>query len=159
VGERKVDLAHLAAAPGARRKPKRIGRGPGSGHGKTATRGNKGQNSRSGGKRYRGFEGGQMPLHRRIPKRGFTNIFRRELSIVNLEDLAGLEGEISPERLVEAGVIKRLRDGLKVLGGGTLNKPLIVRAHGFSRSAREKIAAAGGRAELIPSTAGGGGES
>jgi large subunit ribosomal protein L15 len=159
VGERKVDLAHLAPAPGARRKPKRIGRGPGSGHGKTATRGNKGQLSRSGSKQYRGFEGGQMPLHRRIPKRGFTNIFRRELSIVNLRDLAGLEGEITPDRLVEAVVIKRLRDGVKVLGDGSLDKPLIVRAHGFSRSAREKIAAAGGRAELIPSTTGGGGES
>ena len=154
MGERKVDLAHLAPAPGSRRKPKRVGRGPGSGHGKTATRGNKGQNSRSGSKQYRGFEGGQMPLHRRIPKRGFTNIFRRALSIVNVGDLAGLEGEITPDRLVEAGVVKRLRDGLKVLGGGTLDKPLIVRAHGFSRSAREKIAAAGGRAELIPAPAG-----
>jgi len=159
VGERKVDLAHLAPAPGARRKPKRVGRGPGSGHGKTATRGNKGQLSRSGSKQYRGFEGGQMPLHRRIPKRGFTNIFRRELCIVNVGDLVGLEGEITPDRLVEAGVVKRLRGGLKVLGGGNLDKPLIVRAHGFSRSAREKIAAAGGRAELIPAAARNSGES
>lgn len=159
MGERKIDLAHLAPAPGSRRKPKRIGRGPGSGHGKTATRGNKGQLSRSGSKQYRGFEGGQMPLHRRIPKRGFTNIFRRQLSIVNVGDLVGLEGEITPEGLVKAGVVKRLRDGLKVLGGGTLDKPLIVRAHGFSRSAKEKIAAAGGRAEVIPAPSGSGGES
>lgn len=150
MGERKVDLSKLAPAPGSRRKPKRIGRGPGSGHGKTATRGNKGQLSRSGSKQYRGFEGGQMPLQRRIPKRGFTNIFRRELSIVNVGDLASLEGEVTPDRLVQIGVIKRLRDGLKVLGGGVLTRPLVVHAHGFSRSAREKIVAAGGRAEIIP---------
>lgn len=150
MAERKVDLSSLAPAPGSRRKPKRIGRGPGSGHGKTATRGSKGQRSRSGSKPYRGFEGGQMPLQRRIPKRGFTNIFRRELSIINVGDLAGLEGEVTPDRLVQIGVIKRLREGLKVLGGGVIDRPLIVRAHGFSRSAREKIAAAGGRAEVIP---------
>ena len=159
MGERKVDLSNLSPAPGARRKPKRIGRGPGSGHGKTATRGNKGQLSRSGSKQYRGFEGGQMPLHRRIPKRGFTNIFRREVSIVNVGDLAGLEGEITPDRLVAIGLVKRLGDGLKVLGGGALEKPLVVHAHGFSRSAREKIVAAGGRADIIPAAAPGTGGS
>jgi large subunit ribosomal protein L15 len=154
MSERKVDLSRLQPAPGSRRKVKRIGRGPGSGHGKTATRGNKGQNSRSGStKQYAGFEGGQMPLHRRIPKRGFTNIFRREFAIVNVGDLARFEGEVTPERLLEAGLVRKLHDGLKVLGGGELTKAVVVRAHRFSRSALEKIAAAGGKAEVIAAPA------
>jgi len=145
----KVDLANLKPAPGARRRPKRVGRGPGSGHGKTSTRGNKGQNSRSGRKHYAGFEGGQMPLHRRLPKRGFTNLFKRTYTVINVGDLARLEGEIGPEMLLNAGVIRKLEDGLKILGGGELDKALTVRAHRFSRSAREKITRAGGVAEVI----------
>jgi len=147
---RTVGLEHLRPAPGSRRKRKRVGRGPGSGHGKTATRGNKGQLSRSGSTaQYFGFEGGQMPLHRRIPKRGFTNIFRRQYAVINVGDLARLDGEITPERLVGEGMIKKLGAGLKVLGDGELAKALVVRAHRFSRSAREKITAAGGTAEEI----------
>jgi len=154
MAERRVDLSRLAPAPGSRRKVKRIGRGPGSGHGKTATRGNKGQRSRSGSTaQYFGFEGGQMPLHRRIPKRGFTNIFKTEFAIVNVGDLARLEGEITPERLLREGVVRKPLAGLKVLGDGEVTRAIVVHAHRFSRSAREKIAAAGGRAELIPNTA------
>jgi large subunit ribosomal protein L15 len=151
---RTIGLEHLRPAPGSRRKRKRVGRGPGSGHGKTATRGNKGQLSRSGSTaQYFGFEGGQMPLHRRIPKRGFTNIFRREYAVINVGDLARLDGEITPERLVGEGIIKKLGAGLKVLGDGDLSKALVVRAHRFSRSAREKITAAGGTAEEIAAPA------
>ncbi len=146
---RKLDLSNLSPAPGARRKPKRIGRGPGSGHGKTATRGHKGQRSRSGRKQYFGFEGGQMPLHRRIPKRGFTNIFRKEYAVVNVGDLAALDGEVTPEVLQREGYVRRIRDGVKILGTGELNKAIVVKAHRFSRSAMEKISRAGGRAEVI----------
>lgn len=145
----KLDLSNLKPAPGARRRPKRVGRGPGSGHGKTATRGNKGQNSRSGRKHYAGFEGGQMPLHRRLPKRGFTNIFKRTFAVVNVADLNRFQGEIDPEKLLEAGVIRKLEDGLKILGGGEIDKALTVRAHRFSRSAHDKITRAGGTAEVI----------
>jgi len=145
----KIDLSNLKPAPGARRRSKRVGRGPGSGHGKTATRGNKGQNSRSGRKHYAGFEGGQMPLHRRLPKRGFTNIFKRTFAVVNVGDLGRFDGEIDPESLLKAGVIRKLEDGLKILGGGDLDKALTVRAHRFSRSAHEKISKAGGKAEVI----------
>ena len=144
-----VDLSRLKPAPGARRKPKRIGRGPGSGHGKTATAGNKGQLSRSGRKQYVGFEGGQMPLHRRLPKRGFTNIFRKVYTVVNVGALQALEGEITPDRLLREGIVKKLRDGLKVLGDGELTKAIVVKAHRFSRSAVEKITKAGGRAEVL----------
>jgi large subunit ribosomal protein L15 len=146
---RKLDLSTLKAARGSRKKSKRIGRGPGSGHGKTATAGNKGQLSRSGRKQYFGFEGGQMPLHRRIPKRGFTNLFRTEYAIVNVGTLNALEGDITPERLVKEGLIKGLLAGLKVLGDGELTKAIVVKAHRFSKSAAEKIARAGGRAEII----------
>lgn len=149
MGSGRVNLSNLSPAAGARRGPKRIGRGPGSGHGKTATRGSKGQLSRSGTKQYAGFEGGQMPLHRRIPKRGFTNLFRTVYSVVNVGDLNRLDGEISPERLVKEGVVNGIKDGLKILGGGELTKALTIRAHGFSRAAREKIAKAGGTAQLI----------
>ncbi len=144
-----IDLSRLKPAPGARRKPKRIGRGPGSGHGKTATAGNKGQLSRSGRKQYVGFEGGQMPLHRRLPKRGFTNIFRKVYTVVNVGALQALEGEITPDRLLREGIVKKLRDGLKVLGDGELTKAIVVKAHRFSRSAVEKITKAGGRAEVL----------
>ena len=151
---RRLDLSNLKPAKGSRKKPKRVGRGPGSGHGKTATAGNKGQLSRSGRKQYFGFEGGQMPLQRRVPKRGFTNLFRKEYAVVNLGALNALEGEITPERLVEEGLVKKLRSGLKVLGDGELTRPIVVKAHRFSKSALEKIARAGGRAETITATAG-----
>ena len=146
---RSLDLSRLKPAPGSRKKPKRIGRGPGSGHGKTATAGNKGQLSRSGRKQYFGFEGGQMPLQRRVPKRGFTNLFRKEYAVVNLGALNRLEGEITPERLVKEGLVKKLLAGVKVLGDGELTRPIVVKAHRFSKSALEKIARAGGRAEII----------
>jgi len=146
---RKLNLATLRAVKGARKKPKRIGRGPGSGHGKTATAGNKGQLSRSGRKQYFGFEGGQNPLHRRLPKRGFTNLFRTEFAVVNVGALNALDGEITPERLVKEGLVKAMLSGIKILGDGDLTKAIVVKAHRFSKSAAEKIARAGGRAEVI----------
>ena len=123
----------------------------GSGHGKTATRGSKGQRSRSGMRMRPGFEGGQMPLQRRLPKRGFTNIFKKRYAIVNLGDLAKLDPKekVTPEMLVQRGMIRRLYDGLKVLGGGELSAPLQISAHHFSKSAEEKISKAGGKAEVI----------
>src|SRR2546422_7470427 len=121
---RKRALSTLKPARGWRKKPKRTGRGPGSGHGKTATAGNKGQLSRSGRKQYFGFEGGQMPLHRRVPKRGFTNLFRTEYAIVNVGALNALEGEIDPERLVKEGLVKAMLSGIKILGDGELTKGL-----------------------------------
>src|SRR5262249_9461184 len=128
---------------------KRVGRGMGSGMGKTSTRGHKGQRSRSGSRMMRGFEGGQMPLHRRMPKRGFTNIFRQEYSIVNLESLAAIgESEITPDVLRKAGVIKTERP-VKVLGDGELSSALTVHAHKFSKSAQEKITKAGGKVEVL----------
>jgi large subunit ribosomal protein L15 len=146
---RKVDLANLRPAKGSRKKPKRVGRGPGSGHGKTATAGHKGQLSRSGRKQYAGFEGGQMPLQRRVPKRGFTNLFSTEYAVVNVGSLEKLTGEITPERLMQEGLIRKLLSGVKILGDGDLTKPLVVKAHRFSKSALEKITRAGGRAEVI----------
>ncbi|HYK90082.1 MAG TPA: 50S ribosomal protein L15 [Acidobacteriota bacterium] len=144
-------LNKLRPARGSNRKSKRIGRGMGSGHGKTATRGYKGQLSRSGTRMRAGFEGGQMPLHRRLPKRGFTNIFRKEYSLVNLEQLSSFEAgtQVEPQVLVEKGIVKNLRDGLKVLGNGELKKAIKVRAHKFSKSAVEKIEKAGGTIEVI----------
>jgi large subunit ribosomal protein L15 len=123
----------------------------GSGHGKTATRGSKGQRSRSGMSIRPGFEGGQMPLHRRLPKRGFTNIFRKIYAIVNLKDLENFKADekITPEVLVASGMVKKLGDGLKILGDGDLKAPLQITAHIFSKSAREKIEKAGGKAEVI----------
>ena len=143
-----MKLHELSPAKGSRRARKRIGRGPGSGLGKTAGRGHKGQRSRSGFSRRRGFEGGQMPLIRRVPKRGFTNIFRKEWAIVNVDRLADFEGEVTPEALRERGLV---RPGLpvKVLGDGEVAKSLTVKAHKFSRSAREKIEKAGGKCEVI----------
>lgn len=137
---------------GANKRRKRIGLGMGSGHGKTATRGSKGQGSRAGSRMRPGFEGGQMPLHRRLPKRGFTNIFKKHYALVNLGDLEGLNAEekITPELLIERGVVKRLQDGLKVLANGELKAPLTISAHLFSKAALEKIQKAGGKAEVIP---------
>jgi large subunit ribosomal protein L15 len=137
---------------GAHKRRKRIGQGPGSGHGKTATRGAKGQRSRAGARMRPGFEGGQMPLHRRLPKRGFTNIFKRRYAIINLRDLGEFSPEeiITPELLVQRGRLKQLGEGLKVLGDGELKAPLKISAHFFSKSALEKIQRAGGKAEVIP---------
>lgn len=124
----------------------------GSGHGKTATRGSKGQKSRSGSSIRPGFEGGQMPLQRRLPKRGFTNIFKKRYAVVNLEALSvfGAGEKVSPETLFEKGLVKQLGDGLKILGTGELQSPLTVSAHHFSKSALEKIKKAGGTAEVLP---------
>ena len=146
-----LSINTLKPAPGANRKNKRVGRGMGSGHGKTATRGYKGQLSRAGASVRPGFEGGQMPLHRRLPKRGFTHIFRKEYVAVNLEKLAGFEAgaQITPEVLKSAGIVKNLRDGVKILGAGELKNAIHVRAHKFSKSAAEKIQKVGGDIELI----------
>src|SRR5512135_1350274 len=149
-----IALNKLMPPKGANRKSKRVGRGIGGGHGKTATRGYKGQKSRSGTSIRPGFEGGQMPLHRRLPKRGFTNIFRKEYSVVNVGRLEQLEGDVfDPARLMEAGVVKKLRAGLKILGSGELTRKITVVAHVFSASALKKIEAAGGTAEVIGSGA------
>ena len=130
---------------------KRVGRGHGSGHGKTSGRGHKGQGARSGGVKGRGFEGGQMPLQRRLPARGFNNPLGRKLAIVNLERLNSFEAGtvVTPELLKKHGIVKQIRDGIKVLGNGELDRPLTVQAHQFSASARQKIEAAGGKAEVI----------
>jgi len=144
-------LEELKPAAGAKKKAKRVGRGPGSGSGKTAGKGHKGQKARSGGVKGAGFEGGQMPLQRRIPKRGFTNIFRREYSVVNIQDLEAMAGSdpVTPEMLMQKGLIKDMKTGVKVLGTGELKAKLTVRAHKFSKSAVEKIQAAGGKVEVI----------
>ena len=144
-------LNNLRPAKGSVRQRKRVGRGPGSGLGKTSGRGEKGQKSRSGYSRKVGFEGGQMPLHRRVPKRGFTNPFRKEYAEVNLERLEAFEAGtiVTPEVLREHGLVKSFRDGVKILGKGTLSKALTVRAHKFSAKAQEEIGKAGGKAELI----------
>jgi len=146
-----VKLEELKSPPGANKRVKRVGRGTGSGHGKTSTRGHKGQKARSGGGVRPGFEGGQMPLQRRLPKRGFTNIFKKEYAIVNIRDLNSFDdgSEINPEVLQNAGLIKSIKDGVKILGDGELEKKLTVRAHKISRQAEEKITARGGRVEVI----------
>jgi large subunit ribosomal protein L15 len=145
-------VGRLRPPRGARHRRKRIGTGMGSGHGKTATRGEKGQRSRTGSRTRTGFEGGQMPLHRRLPKRGFTNIFKKRHAILNLSDLKGFSSgeKVTPETVLERGLVKRLLDGLKILGEGQLKSPLHVSAHFFSKSALEKIQRAGGTAEVIP---------
>ncbi|HET7318632.1 MAG TPA: 50S ribosomal protein L15 [Nitrospirota bacterium] len=144
-------LEELKPVKGATKKSKRVGRGVGSGSGKTSGKGHKGQKARSGGVKGAGFEGGQMPLQRRIPKRGFANIFRKEYSIVNLSDLDKIGGSdpVTPETLMQKGLIKDLKSGVKVLGMGELKSKLTVRAHKFSKSALDKIQAAGGKAEVI----------
>ncbi len=145
-----MNLSQLKPPPGQKHKKQRIGQGMGSGRGKYSGRGAKGAKSISGYSRMRGFEGGQMPLHRRLPKRGFTNIFHKEYAIVNLAKLETLEGDtFDPGALLELGVIKKLNHGLKILGSGELTKTIHVKAHVFSKSALEKIQKAGGTAEVI----------
>jgi large subunit ribosomal protein L15 len=146
-----LKLHNLKPGPGANQKRKRVGRGPGSGLGVTAGRGHKGQKSRSGFSRRTGFEGGQMPLYRRLPKRGFTNIFARRYVVLNVRDLNQFEEgvEISAEMLKETGFVKKTHDGLRILGEGELEKKLMVKASHFSESARRKIEAAGGTAEVV----------
>ena len=144
-----MNLSNIRTPKKSSEKRKRVGRGMGSGMGKTSTRGHKGQRSRSGSRMMRGFEGGQMPLHRRMPKRGFTNIFRQEFNIVNLEKLSAVgETTITPDVLRKAGVIKG-KHRLKVLGDGDLTIALTVYAHKFSKSAQEKITKAGGKFEVL----------
>ena len=145
-----MNLSELHPAPGSRKRRKRRGRGPGSGLGVTAGRGAKGQKSRSGYHGKRGFEGGQMPLIRRVPKRGFTNPTRKEYAVLNVSRLEELAGdEFTPEGLLASGALSRLRDGLKILGNGEITRPVTVTAHRFSAGAREKIEAAGGTARLV----------
>ncbi|HUP65632.1 MAG TPA: 50S ribosomal protein L15 [Thermoanaerobaculia bacterium] len=145
-----MDLSNLKPKKGARHAKKRVGRGPGSGHGKTAGRGEKGQKSRTGFSRMLGFEGGQMPLHRRLPKRGFTNIFRQEYSVLNLRDLEQFENGATVDRdaLRKAGLVKGARGKVKVLGDGKITKKLTVHADKFSKTAQEKIEAAGGSCQV-----------
>jgi large subunit ribosomal protein L15 len=144
-----MNLSNVRAPKKANENKKRVGRGMGSGMGKTSTRGHKGQRSRSGSRMMRGFEGGQMPLHRRLPKRGFTNIFREEYSVVNVEKLATLgETTINPEVLRKAGLASARRR-VKVLGDGELTTAITVQAHKFSKSAQEKITKAGGKVEVL----------
>ena len=144
-------LHELKAVPGATRAPKRKGRGTATGQGKTAGRGMNGQNSRSGGGVRPGFEGGQMPLYRRIPKRGFTNIWRKEYEIVNVETLNRFDNgtEVTPELLIAEGIVKQVKDGIKILGNGKLEKNLTVQAQKFTKSSLEKNEAAGGKAQVI----------
>lgn len=144
-------LHTLKPAPGTRHVRKRVGRGPGSGTGKTAGRGAKGQKSRSGYSARAGFEGGQMPLYRRIPKRGFKNPFRKRFAVINVRDLNRFDDgtAVGPEQLMERGMIKKLGDGLRILGEGELERKLTVRAHHLSQSAREKIEQAGGNVEVL----------
>ena len=146
------NLSNLRAPKNANTGRKRVGRGMGSGMGKTSTRGHKGQGSRSGSSLMRGFEGGQMPLHRRLPKRGFNNIFRKEYAIVNVGTLETLEGSsFDPQILSDQRVVRKMKHGLKILGSGDLKRKITVKAHVFSKSALEKIQAAGGTAEVIGS--------
>ncbi|HXE05127.1 MAG TPA: 50S ribosomal protein L15 [Bryobacteraceae bacterium] len=149
-----MNLSNLRPPKGQKHKKQRIGQGMGSGRGKYSGRGAKGQKSVSGYSRMRGFEGGQMPLHRRLPKRGFTNIFRKEYAILNVGQLEKLEGDtFTPESLVESGVVKSLKSGLKILGNGELTRKISVRANLFSKSALDKIQKAGGGAEVIQTAA------
>jgi large subunit ribosomal protein L15 len=145
------ELHKLTRSKGAKKDKKRVGRGPGSGTGVTAGRGQKGQKSRSGYSRRAGFEGGQMPLYRRIPKRGFTNKFQKVYVVLNVRDLNRFEdgSEVTPAFLIEQGLVKNMRDGLRILGEGTVEKKLTVYAHHFSSSAKEKIEAAGGSVEVL----------
>jgi len=145
-----MKIEDLKPAPGSTKKTKRVGRGIGSGHGKTSCKGHKGQKARSGGPKGPAFEGGQMPLQRRLPKRGFKNRFTIEYAIVNLKDISKMEGTdiITAETLIEQGIIKDLKNGLKILGEGEIKRPLTIKAHAFSVSATAKIVAAGGKAEV-----------
>lgn len=144
-------IEDLRPAEGSTKNRKRVGRGVGSGHGKTSCKGHKGQKARSGGPKGAGFEGGQMPLQRRVPKRGFTNIFKKEYAIVNLNTIDALKEDavITPELLIEKGIIKKVKDGLKVLAKGSIQRPVTIKANAFSASAATKIEAAGGKTEVI----------
>ncbi|WP_078382541.1 50S ribosomal protein L15 [Sutcliffiella halmapala] len=146
-----MKLHELKPSEGSRKERNRVGRGTGSGNGKTSGRGHKGQNARSGGGVRPGFEGGQTPLFQRLPKRGFTNINRKEFAIINLDTLNRFEDgtEVTPELLLETGLVSKLNAGLKVLGNGSIEKKLTVRAHKFSSAAKEAIEAAGGSVEVI----------
>ena len=146
-----MKLHELSPAPGSRHAKKRLGRGIGSGTGKTAGKGHKGQNARSGGGVRPGFEGGQNPLYRRLPKRGFNNIGRKEYAVVNIEQLNNFAAgaEVTPETLVESGIVKDVKSGIKILGNGEITVQLTVKANKFSQSAVEKIQAAGGKTEVI----------
>jgi large subunit ribosomal protein L15 len=145
-----MNLSSLKPPAGQKHRKKRVGRGMGSGTGKTSTRGHKGARSISGYSIMRGFEGGQMPLHRRLPKRGFTNIFKKEFALVNLKDLEKLPGDVfNVDRLVELGIVKKLGDGLKVLANGEITRAIQVEAHIFSKAAVEKIEKAGGKTTVI----------
>jgi large subunit ribosomal protein L15 len=146
-----MELSNMKPKKGARHAKKRVGRGPGSGHGKTAGRGEKGQKSRSGFSRQLGFEGGQMPLQRRLPKRGFTNIFKKERAVVNVSDLERFDNGATVDEgaLRKAGLVKGQNDGIKILGDGKLTKKLTVQATKFSASARRQIEAAGGSCQEI----------
>ena len=148
-----ASLSSLHPPIGARKAPKRVGRGPGSGHGKTSSRGHKGLKARSGGSRGAGFEGGQMPLQRRLPKRGFTNIFKTEYQIVNVADLNTFESQtvVTPSVLQDAGKIRSLRKPVKVLGQGDISVSLTIKADKFSQAAKQKIVGAGGNVEEGPS--------
>jgi len=149
-----MNLSDIRPPEGQKHRKKRIGRGMGSGRGKTSTRGHKGARSISGYSIMRGFEGGQMPLHRRLPKRGFTNIFKKEFAIVNLKTLEKLAGDtFNVDRLVELNIIKKLGDGLKILGTGEITRAITVEAHIFSKTAAEKIAKAGGTVKVIGAAA------
>jgi len=146
-----MKLNELSPPRGARKAVKRLGRGPGSGHGKTAGRGSKGQKSRSGGNIRPGYEGGQMPLQRRLPKRGFTNIFRKEFAIVNIRDLGRFEkgSVVDKIALTAAGLVKRESDGVKLLGQGTIDYPLVLKVDRCSGTARAKLEAVGGQVEIV----------
>jgi len=146
-----MKIHELSPAKGSRNKRKRVGRGQGSGQGGTAGRGHKGQKSRSGGGPRPGFEGGQMPLQRRLPKRGFFNIFRKKFAIINIKDLKRFEAnaDLDTNAFKEAGLIKKIGDGVKLLGNGDIDIPLNIKVHKTSKSAKEKIEAAGGKVELI----------
>ena len=146
-----MKIHELSPAEGSRKKRKRVGRGPGSGHGKTACRGHKGQKSRSGGGVRPGFEGGQMPLQRRLPKRGFSNMFRKSFDIINVSDLERFESNstVDIDTLKMAGLVKKVKEGVKLLADGQITHPVVVRVHKVSVAAREKIEAAGGKVEVI----------
>ena len=146
-----MNLSNLKPAKGSQKARKRVGRGPGSGHGKTSCRGHKGQNSRSGGGAPLGFEGGQMPLTRRLPKRGFTNIFKKRYALINITDLAVFDKDsiVDEVALVEKGLVGKVYDGIKLLGNGEIDKSVTLKVHKWSKAARDKVVAAGGKIEGV----------
>lgn len=146
-----MKIHDLSPVEGSRKQKKRVGRGPGSGHGKTSCRGHKGQKSRSGGSIPPGFEGGQMPLQRRLPKRGFTNIFKKQYVLINIRDLNRFDpnSTLGIEALKSAGLVKGNKDGIKLLGDGEISHPVMIKVHKVSKTARDKIEAAGGKVEVI----------